>query len=94
MRRYAPRSTPLISVVIPTFNRSKLLGGALESLSRQTLNPGEYEVIVVDDGSSDETGETVDRYQSQVHVRYFRIANSGISKRSTPRMYQVFWPAM
>lgn len=46
---------PLISVVVPTFNRREVLGSCLDALARQTY--GHYVVIVIDDGSSDDTQE-------------------------------------
>jgi glycosyltransferase involved in cell wall biosynthesis len=53
---------PAISVVIPTYNRAALLSRALKSVSSQKFS--EYEVIVADDGSSDDTREVVDNWQS------------------------------
>jgi len=47
--------TPEIAVVVPTFNRAALLAHALEALARQTLEADRFEVIVVDDASTDET---------------------------------------
>jgi glycosyltransferase involved in cell wall biosynthesis len=49
---------PLFSVVIPTFNRARLVGRAIASVLAQTL--GNFEVIVVDDGSTDETPRVVE----------------------------------
>jgi len=46
---------PLISVVVCTYNRSDVLSGALDSLMNQTLNQPDYEVIVVDNNSTDDT---------------------------------------
>ena len=46
-----------ISVVIPTFNRISLVARAIDSVLKQSLNP--YEIIVVDDGSVDETVQKV-----------------------------------
>ena len=43
------------SIVISTFNRAEALGETLDSLSRQDVPADSYEVIVVDDGSTDET---------------------------------------
>lgn len=48
---------PAISVIVPTFNRGHVLGGALASIRAQGF--GDLEVIVVDDGSSDETRDLV-----------------------------------
>ena len=47
--------SPRISVVIPTFNRAGLLHASLDSLTRQTVPIDEFEVVVVNDGSSDAT---------------------------------------
>lgn len=50
-----PRLAPLVSVIIPTFNRRVLLSRCLDALALQTLPPEQFEVIVVDDGSTDDT---------------------------------------
>jgi len=71
--------TPLISVVIPTFNRAALLRASLESLTRQTLPLEDYEVVVVNDGSSDATEAVCKEFASRVRFRYLHIKNSGIS---------------
>lgn len=57
---------PALSVVIPTHNRCTILEKALLALDRQTLSPDEYEVIVVDDGSTDRTEAMV----RELPVRY------------------------
>jgi GT2 family glycosyltransferase len=51
----------LASVVVVTRNRSRLLESLLESLARQTLEPSRFEVIVVDDGSTDDTPGVLER---------------------------------
>lgn len=55
-------STPLLSVVIPTRNRAHLVCEAVESAISQ--RDGEVEVIVVDDGSTDDTAAVVERHQN------------------------------
>lgn len=52
---------PLVSVVVPTYERADLLRRTLGALVRQTLDPAEYEIIVVDNNSTDATRETVGR---------------------------------
>lgn len=70
---------PLLSVVIPTFNRAELLRQSLSSLTRQTLARKDFEIIVADDGSTDSTRETVESFSSSLPVKYFYQTNSGIA---------------
>jgi GT2 family glycosyltransferase len=51
--------TPVISVVIPTFNRRETLARVLPELARQTLPAGQYELLLCDSGSTDGTNELV-----------------------------------
>lgn len=62
-----------VSVVIPTYNFGQFLTAAIESAQTQTLPPGE--IIVVDDGSTDDTRKVVSSFGS---VRYIRQANAGV----------------
>jgi glycosyltransferase involved in cell wall biosynthesis len=71
--------SPVMSVIIPTYNRAALLRSSLASLVAQTLGPEQYEVIVVDDGSTDDTSEVCREFQSRLRFQYLHIANSGIS---------------
>ena len=66
---------PLASVVIPTHNRSGFLCQAVESALAQTYP--NVEVIVIDDGSTDDTADAMARYDSRVH--YIRQANRGVA---------------
>lgn len=63
----------MISVVIPTYNRSKILRMTLDALKAQSLNSDEFEVIVVSDGSSDDTSRVVESYG----YKYLYQENSG-----------------
>lgn len=60
---------PKISICIPTFNRADLLEKALYSVSKQTVKP--YEIIVVDNASTDNTKEVVRKFK-RFGVKYFR----------------------
>ena len=60
---------PKVSVVITTYNRANLIGRAIESIFRQTYK--DYEIIVVDDGSSDNTREVVEGFRDN-RIHYIR----------------------
>ncbi|MBX7483641.1 glycosyltransferase [Qipengyuania qiaonensis] len=55
-------TTPEISVIIPVWNGERRIAGGLEALQQQTLAPEMFEVIVVDNGSTDSTAEIVKRF--------------------------------
>jgi glycosyltransferase involved in cell wall biosynthesis len=63
-------SSPSVSVVIPTYNRSDLLRRTLEALTTQSVAPAEFEVIVSDDGSSDDTAKVVDALRPRLRLDY------------------------
>lgn len=68
---------PLISVVIPTHNRSALLEQQLQAMSRQTMSAELFEVVVVDDGSSDATPTLFQKQTYPTNFRYLRKEQSG-----------------
>jgi glycosyltransferase involved in cell wall biosynthesis len=71
-------ATPRLSVIVPTYNRARVLGKCLDALTRQTLEAGQYEVLVVDDGSQDETRATaLDWAAAFPGIRYQRQNNAG-----------------
>lgn len=47
--------TPLISVIVPVYNQEKFIGRCIRSLLDQTMSRNDYEIIVIDDGSTDRT---------------------------------------
>ena len=80
--------TPSISIVIPTRNRARYLEVALASLTAQEFDAG-YEVLVVDDGSTDDTAAVVERarhrYLGQSRAMGLNAArNAGVSASAAP----------
>lgn len=65
------------TICIPTYNRSYILNRALRSLERQTFK--DFEVLVVDDGSTDNTKKFLDNYiiNSNLKIKYFYKSNGG-----------------
>jgi glycosyltransferase involved in cell wall biosynthesis len=69
-------NTAGVSVVIPTYNRKDSLLRTLDSLSKQTYPSDRYEIIIVDDGSTDGT-EKLMGISWPFRVRYYRQENAG-----------------
>jgi len=72
-------SAPKVSVIIPTFNRAPLLPRAIDSIRAQTFT--DWEIILVDDGSTDDTAQLAQRYAGQLGDRfqYIHQSNAGSS---------------
>jgi len=66
---------PYVTALIDTYNHERFIEEAVESVLRQNLTPGEMEVLVVDDGSTDHTLEIVRRFGPRVRV--LQKANGG-----------------
>ncbi|HZI14597.1 MAG TPA: glycosyltransferase family A protein [Myxococcus sp.] len=69
---------PFFSIVIPTYNRARLLEATLASVFAQEET--DFEVLVVDDGSTDDTLETLARYGERVRVLRQRNAGPGAAR--------------
>lgn len=68
-----------LSIIIPTLNRAPQLRACLDALARQTLDPKQFEVIVVDDGSNETAALALDALESQMpfDIRIFHQPRSG-----------------
>ncbi len=72
-------STPIVSAIIPTYNRAKYLKNAILSLQQQNLPQEQYEIIVVDQNSTDDTKKvTIELGLSNKAVLYLNEPNLGL----------------
>lgn len=67
---------PKISVIVPAYNSENTISHCLDGLLNQTISSDQYEIIVVDDGSTDKTSTIV---QSYTNIRYLNIPHGGPS---------------
>ncbi|WP_270322274.1 glycosyltransferase family 2 protein [Weissella confusa] len=67
---------PLISVVMPVYNVENYVGEAIESILDQLTD---WELIIINDGSTDSSEKVVKEYLSDSRIKYWRIDNSGLS---------------
>lgn len=73
---------PSVSIIVPTYNRAQLIGRAIQSVLNQTYQ--DFEIIVVDDGSTDNTEEIVKGFQDEriVYIRHSK-KSGGAAARNT-----------
>ncbi|MBI2545421.1 MAG: glycosyltransferase family 2 protein [Candidatus Aenigmarchaeota archaeon] len=67
---------PNVSVIVPTYNEGKLISTSLKKLLSINYPRNKYEVLVIDDGSTDDTYEIAKKFQSK-NIRVFKKKNSG-----------------
>ena len=70
---------PLVSIIIPTFNHANYLSKALQSVLHQTYT--NWEAIVIDNYSTDDTGKVITRYNDH-RIKYLKIHNYGVIAKS------------
>ncbi len=81
---------PKASVIVPTYNASGLLRETLQSLARQRIDPADFEIIVADDGSSDDTRAVAESfsakyyYQEDLGYRLCHARNGGARLAAAP----------
>ena len=70
-------SAPLISIIVPAYNVEKYIKACLDSIIIQTYS--NFEVIVINDGSTDQTKKMLNEYESNPKIRIFSQENGGLS---------------
>lgn len=66
-----------VSIIVPTYNRAHIIGRSVESVLAQTY--ADFELVLVDDGSTDETKELIESYQDERICYYYAGQNQGVS---------------
>ncbi|NEP11908.1 MAG: glycosyltransferase [Symploca sp. SIO2C1] len=72
-----------ISVIIPTYNRSQYLEYTLNSLVSQTLDKFNFEVVVIDDGSTDDTFQMVKTFENFLNIKFAYQIDKGFRAASS-----------
>jgi glycosyltransferase involved in cell wall biosynthesis len=75
----APATDPWLSVVICTYNRADILRGSIESLLNQTGENGSFEILVVDNNSSDDTADVARTFAAEHGIRYIFEPAQGLA---------------
>ena len=66
-----------VSIIIPVYNRNRILANTLAALTHQTYPQHLIEVIVVDDGSNDNVLQVIEKYEGKLNLRYLRQPDHG-----------------
>ena len=72
-------NSPFVSIIIPTYNNAEFWRKALKSVIGQTYNS--WEAIVIDNNSTDQTDEVINKFQD-IRIKYYKISNYGIIAKS------------
>ena len=70
----------MISFIIPTYNAEKTIQNTINSILKQSETSLEYEIIVVDDGSTDNTKNIIQELESNEKIKYYNKENSGVAE--------------
>ena len=72
-----PATAPAVSIIMPTYNRAGFVGSAIDHLLDLDPPPGGFEIIVVDDGSKDDTQSVLEPYAAMPDVSVLKRPNGG-----------------
>ena len=76
---------PVVTVIIPAYNAEKYIGRCLDSVLKQSFK--DFEILVIDDGSTDKTGDIVKRYaENDRRINYVRQKNEGVARTRNKAM--------
>ena len=67
----------IFSIIIPTYNRDDVIGMCLDAINQQTFPHDKFEVIVIDDGSTDNTEKIIKNFKNTFKLTYIKQKNSG-----------------
>lgn len=70
-------NTPLVSIIIPAYNAAPYIGDAIRSVQQQSYT--NWELLITDDGSADDTAGVVKPFLADERIRYIMQPNSGVS---------------
>src|SRR5258708_8712103 len=84
-------SKPLVSVIIPVYNREHCVKRAIDSVTAQTFK--DFEVVVVDDGSKDGSVEILKSYGDSIHLICQKNAGAGTARNVAIRAARGRWIA-
>ena len=68
----------MISFIIPSYNSVNTIKRAIDSILNQNTDI-EYEIIVIDDGSTDNTEQVINCYENDLRIKYYKKENSGVA---------------
>ena len=77
---------PLVSIIIPTYNRARTIERAIDSALKQSYP--NIEVIVIDDGSTDDTGDVLKKYDRRIRI-YMHETNKGVTSAKNSGLDQI-----
>lgn len=74
--KFSTKEKPLVSIIMPTYNRGSIISIAINSVLQQSY--GNFELIILDDGSIDDTKQVVSKF-SDNRIRYVQLEHRGVS---------------